>query len=210
LQHKLGLLHKNHLAVREQFSGYKSDCDEGFLYVHSITYNKALPTSFSLQILPDLGSSYIPDNGVQVGIQYTYGRLRKCEQGPPAEIQIPEQWNLICFSMTTLITCCTHQQYSSATFISLRFHSDTEKKIQHMFKKNVIQILFFNCINLKLLYLKLCKSGSVCSPKNGIVYILFNPQNICGVRITTTAQAVGISSVDFPRMHSSRTVLRCW
>jgi hypothetical protein len=62
-----------------------------------------------------------------------------------------------------LAACVFAQQYSSATFISLRFHSRKEKFSAH-FKHIIISIFyFFEIVSLKLSDLKLCKSESVCT-----------------------------------------------
>jgi hypothetical protein len=44
-------------------------------------------------------------------------------QGSPVEIQTSTHWSLIGRSMTAPHACVIAQQYSSTTFVSLRFHS---------------------------------------------------------------------------------------
>jgi hypothetical protein len=48
-------------------------------------------------------------------------------QGSPAEIPTPTHWNLIDRSMTAPVDCVIAQQYPSATFLSLHFHSRKKK-----------------------------------------------------------------------------------
>ena len=77
-------------------------------------------------------------------------------QGGPVEIL--HNWNLIGRSMTAPITCAIPQQYSSTTFLSLRFHSRKEK--YRGCYKNVISFLF-NFSSLKLRESKVRKMGNV-------------------------------------------------
>jgi hypothetical protein len=62
-------------------------------------------------------------NFLQVGTKYTYSQRYTYMQECPAAIQTPAQWNLIDRSMSAPAVCVITQQYSSATFISLRFHA---------------------------------------------------------------------------------------
>jgi hypothetical protein len=69
-------------------------------------------------------------------------------QGSPAEIQIRTSWCLIGRSLTTP-PCVIAQQYSSATFVSLRFHSRYQK-FGALLKSVGIPFVFCNCLSLKL------------------------------------------------------------
>jgi hypothetical protein len=51
-------------------------------------------------------------------------------QGSPVKIQIPAHWNLIGRSLSAPLPVIA-QQYSSATFVSLRFHSGKAKSGAH-------------------------------------------------------------------------------
>jgi hypothetical protein len=62
-------------------------------------------------------------------------------QGDAVEIQTPTHWNLIGSSMTAPAACVIAQQYSSATFILLVFHSRKEK-FGALFSKVIISIFF--------------------------------------------------------------------
>jgi hypothetical protein len=59
----------------------------------------------------------------------------------PVEIQIPTHWNLIGRSITSSTPYVIAQQYSSATFVSLRFHS-LKQKFGSRFKNGIISTLF--------------------------------------------------------------------
>jgi len=73
----------------------------------------------------------------QIGIQLLCGHPCMYIQGSPFEIQTPKHWNWICPSVTAPAACVIiAQQYSSATFISINFHSLKEKFCLHF--KNVI------------------------------------------------------------------------
>jgi hypothetical protein len=68
----------------------------------------------------------------------------------PTAIQSPTYWKLIGRSMTGLDACAVAQQYSSATSLSLCFHTRAFRKLYFNF------LLLYNCASLKL-----PKSGTV-------------------------------------------------
>ena len=55
----------------------------------------------TLQTLPDLRNSYIPDGPAQVGIKYTYVQLYMYTQGSPDEIRTPTHTRELIGSSTT-------------------------------------------------------------------------------------------------------------
>ena len=69
-----------------------------------------------------------------------------CIEGSPTEILIQIHWNLMGLSMTTPNACDIAQQYSSATFVSLRFHTRKEKKWRSLKKLLLQNLYFFSCV----------------------------------------------------------------
>jgi hypothetical protein len=117
-----------------------------------------------IQTPPDLCSSHVPQGPVQVGIECTCGELYvyagECSLNSNSntlESDWPQQ-----YSPTT---CDITQQYSSATFLSLRFHF-WKKEFSMHFKMLLFYFFFtffLNCLSLKLHNFKLHKSGNVCT-----------------------------------------------
>jgi hypothetical protein len=84
-------------------------------------------------------------------VRIVYSRaLCMCIQSGAVEIRTPTQCNLIGRSMTCVIT----QQYSSATYVSLLFHSSRQQKIwctfQELYYVKLFTFLKTTCPNLKL------------------------------------------------------------
>jgi len=104
---------------------------------------------------PDSGTGYIPGGPFQVGIcachnwvyilspVHIYRHTHTHKRESPVEIQTPTHRNLIGRKHYRPTACVVAQQYSSITFISLRFQNRKEK-IGACFK-NVIFLLFKNC-----------------------------------------------------------------
>jgi hypothetical protein len=66
-----------------------------------------------------------------------------CVQVIPLEIQTPTQSNLIDGQDDCTAACAIAQQYSSATFVSLRFHSRKEKNLVRVKKRLLFHIRTF-------------------------------------------------------------------
>jgi hypothetical protein len=83
-------------------------------------------------------------------------------QGSPVEIQIPALEPDRLHDHPD--ACVIAQQYSSATFVSLRFHSRKEK-FGALYENVTISIfkLFLNFVSPKMCNFKLRKTGSVCA-----------------------------------------------
>jgi hypothetical protein len=107
---------------------------DSFEYSHSPTY--AVVTFRKVRRRSDFA---------QVGT--TRGQLYMYIQRSPVEIHIPAHWNLIRPQHDRFAASVIAQQYSAATFVSLRFHS-RRWKFRHAFKKyfNLV-LLFWNCIS---------------------------------------------------------------
>jgi len=99
---------------------------------------------------------------VQVGIGiYTRSTIKAYLLGNPVEIQSSTHYNTIGRSMTTPTVCAIAQQYSSASFVSLRFPFPKENIWR--FKQVLIFWFSYYCLGLKLPNLKSLELGSICS-----------------------------------------------
>jgi len=90
---------------------------------HIGTYERSNKT----QTFPSLHSSYVPKDMVKGGIEYSCGQLYMYFQGSPDEIQTPIALEPDRPQHYHPAACVIAQQYSSATFVSLHFHSSKEK-----------------------------------------------------------------------------------
>jgi hypothetical protein len=112
-------------------------------------------------------------NFVQVRIEYSCTQLYRCIYKWVqfnSKLQHTGIWSTAAWPPSSL--CCTDQQYSLATQVSLSYHSCKER-IRHTFQKRLLYMFFTffkNCVSLKWL-----KSGSVCI-SNPLICI-----EICGI-----------------------------
>ena len=129
-----------------------------FLYMASIPHFSDMSRISGQQTRSDFCSSYVPEDLAQFCIEYTCVQMCAYIQGSAAEIQTRRHWNLICRSTISPPPEVVAQQYSSTTFVSLRFHSRKEKF--GVFKRRYFTALIF--FLRKCVILKFRKVESVC------------------------------------------------
>ena len=93
----------------------------------------------TLQTLSDLRNSKVPDGTAQIGTGYTYGQLRASSCNPNPNTRTPDR-----LQHDRSAACVSAQQYSSATFKSLRFcFLKQKKKFLYAFKSVVVSFVTY-------------------------------------------------------------------